>query len=638
MTSYGFAKWIEGARFFARPRAVNATCSGTDEQDTFSSCRASAAGKCEVPSDATIPGDACVCATVADYNKKFSACVLGTPYSACIDPNNDQIMATWSSEHCRNNSTPSATPTVKSTPTPKDTPTPSATPSAKSEPSSTPNPSTPGPLSEKPSEKPSRSSPPPSSPEPSSKPPSSTVQTSEHPSSSPEPTSEQHSSKTPQITPSEVPKPSFVPVTVVSRVPAMTTGGSTSSSSTHAPVPKWTGSGNLLQGYCATPEFSLLDGPTAYWAPIVGCVGDKPDCCPFDVPPSTIAGATGPVTIVITIPASQSSNIPTGSGGFPIPLQPAQATLDRCPDDYHSIGDGCCPSNYFPWSTAFGGQTPCYSTLPIAITPPPIPDSLAGTASATASAKPTSAIVNVVYAMQYPVKPSKGLTSNAKIGIGAGAGGAAIIFGALLWLLIWKHKAHKKDKALLESQNTSTRQSVALGNVRTPSTVSEPWKTNRNAGAGPPGGQSRFTEGLEPTLPNVGPPTAHTADWRPTGPQRTVSPPLPGTYTRNPISYAQQQRYPSPPLPEGYAEVQGQEVAQNRRYSNVSPPVPDPRYDAATGNLSELQGDAYVQGQGETYQQAPQMYARPQGQQWQQPPPPGTQTRYYDAPAGRYGT
>ncbi|KAF2792591.1 hypothetical protein K505DRAFT_307414, partial [Melanomma pulvis-pyrius CBS 109.77] len=127
----------------------------------------------------------------------------------------------------------------------------------------------------------------------------------------------------------------------------------------------WTGSGKLLQGYCAQPDYTILDGPTAYWAPVLGCVNDKSDCCPFNVPVQTSGGA----------------NI----AGFPS----AVASLDRCPDDYHSIGNGCCPSNYLLWSTAFAGQTPCYSTLLAAITPPPIPATLIRRAETT-SAKPTS--------------------------------------------------------------------------------------------------------------------------------------------------------------------------------------------------------------------------------------------------------
>jgi hypothetical protein len=48
--------------------------------------------------------------------------------------------------------------------------------------------------------------------------------------------------------------------------------------------------------------------------------------------------------------------------------------------------------------------------------------------------KPTSAIVNIVYAVQFPVLPSLGLSTGAiaGIGVGAGLGGIAIIFLSLL--------------------------------------------------------------------------------------------------------------------------------------------------------------------------------------------------------------
>ena len=107
----------------------------------------------------------------------------------------------------------------------------------------------------------------------------------------------------------EVPTPELVSVVVASQTSAI-------GSATHAPLAKWTGSGKLLQGYCAQPDYTLLDGPTAYWAPVLGCIGDKSDCCPFEV-------------------ATQ-----TTKGQFPS----AQAVLDRCPDDYQSISNGCCPS------------------------------------------------------------------------------------------------------------------------------------------------------------------------------------------------------------------------------------------------------------------------------------------------------
>ena len=88
-------------------------------------------------------------------------------------------------------------------------------------------------------------------------------------------------------------------------------------------------------------------------------------------------------------------------------------------------------SNYQPWGTGLGGVTPCYSPLRATITPLPL---AAGLAPVSAM-KPTSAVVNVVWAMQYPVAgPLSGeLSAGAKAGIGAGrvAATAYLAFRAL---------------------------------------------------------------------------------------------------------------------------------------------------------------------------------------------------------------
>lgn len=330
-----------------------------------------------------------------------------------------------------------------------------------------------------------------------------------------------------------------------------------------------------MQGYCATPEYTILDGPTVYWAPVVGCVGGKSDCCPFSVPASTVAptaAGTVPATITITILASaEASQQAVGaSGGFPIAVDPAQATLDRCPDDYQSVGDGCCPSNYLLWNTAFGGQTPCYSTLLNPLTPPPIPDSIiSAIASSATSQKPISAIVNVVYAIKYPVKPppKAGLATSAKIGIGAGAGGAALLFGLLISLLIWRHRVHKRDREALESLSgsgpglSSARHSTVTAAATARSRYSIPSK--------------EVAEWRQDVLPEVAPQPVrqYPVDWTPS-PGSGSPPPLGG---RN--DFVQQQqllqqqaglepRFPSPPIPGPYPS---QVELQGRPFPMVSP-------------------------------------------------------------------
>jgi hypothetical protein len=66
--------------------------------------------------------------------------------------------------------------------------------------------------------------------------------------------------------------------------------------------------------------------------------------------------------------------------------------------------------------------------------------------------KPTSAIINVVFAFQYPVQPAApGLSTGAQAGIGAGAGVAGIAIIALSILLVWRTRKHKKALAAIQA-------------------------------------------------------------------------------------------------------------------------------------------------------------------------------------------
>jgi len=121
--------------------------------------------------------------------------------------------------------------------------------------------------------------------------------------------------------------------------------------------------------------------------------------------------------------------------------------------------------SYWLWNTQIGGQVPCYSSLNKALVPPPMPDTLAY-ASATTSTdstssrqggvsgtitpapfprstapgnplKPTSAVVNMVFAMRYDLaaREEAAMKSGAKIGIGVGAAaGGVLILVAILFL------------------------------------------------------------------------------------------------------------------------------------------------------------------------------------------------------------
>jgi len=249
------------------------------------------------------------------------------------------------------------------------------------------------------------------------------------------------------------------------------------------------------------------------------------------------------------------------------------------------------------------------------MTPPPLPDSLiVANATGSESSNPTSAIVNVVYAMYYPVKPASepSLATNAKIGIGVGAGGAALVFVALLWLLLRKHLAHKRDRNTLKSISGmgSTRQSVAASSAV--GGVSE-WR--KGIPGSPTGG--RFYEGLEPlperpTLPEVENSQRYPADWRPG--QRTVSPisaPLPGSFVHRSMPSP-----PIPPIPEGFLEADGQHATYTYRYSNSASP----------GVMSEMEsnGRSELQSSDDLFLRQ-ELQGVPEGQGWQ----------YHEAPPGR---
>ena len=88
-----------------------------------------------------------------------------------------------------------------------------------------------------------------------------------------------------------------------------------------------------------------------------------------------------------------------------------------------------------------GGIIPCYSTVTNYLTPPPNPSATPITISGT-PVTVTSTIVNVVFARNYPVARSSGLTTSGKAGVGVGAGIAAlglVGFGLLL-LRRWRKK------------------------------------------------------------------------------------------------------------------------------------------------------------------------------------------------------
>jgi hypothetical protein len=109
---------------------------------------------------------------------------------------------------------------------------------------------------------------------------------------------------------------------------------------------------------------------------------------------------------------------------------------------------------------------PCYSSLDAHLSAPPIPDTLVDGGAMTTmdsssigspttmvpkltmSQKPTSAILNIAYAMQYPLadEPKPVLSRPAKIGVGVGGSLAGVFLIALVWLVVRKIVKHRKTK------------------------------------------------------------------------------------------------------------------------------------------------------------------------------------------------
>jgi hypothetical protein len=101
-------------------------------------------------------------------------------------------------------------------------------------------------------------------------------------------------------------------------------------------------------------------------------------------------------------------------------------------------------SGYYKFTKKIAYQTPCFSYLPETTTPPPITVGLA--AIPTNTALPTSAIVNLVWAMSFNVtaEQPQTLSTGAVVGIGVGSGIAAIVIMAAVAYLFLRWRRKKK--------------------------------------------------------------------------------------------------------------------------------------------------------------------------------------------------
>lgn len=158
-----------------------------------------------------------------------------------------------------------------------------------------------------------------------------------------------------------------------------------------------------------------------------------------------------------------------------------------------------------------GGQVPCYSSLKQFLSPPAVPSSgyqtpisipltaLTSTTSSESSGKPTSAIVNVVYAIQYPLASTQGLSTGAKAGIGAGAGIGALAIIGLAGALIWRTKKHNRDKRSFASAQAPAPGSTAgLGPINGTESLQTPSSLLPQEAYFPPPQMQKLQQGYPP--------------------------------------------------------------------------------------------------------------------------------------------
>lgn len=140
----------------------------------------------------------------------------------------------------------------------------------------------------------------------------------------------------------------------------------------------------------------------------------------------------------------------------------AQSTFSQSvkfPDE-QAANSTFLPSGYYKFTREVASQTPCFSSLAVTAVPPPITVGLAANPSDTS--RPTSAIVNLAWAMAYKVKTEPTpLSKGAVVGIGVGASLAAIaiIAGAAFVCLRWRRQSRRAGAEHLDSHLGMTYES-----------------------------------------------------------------------------------------------------------------------------------------------------------------------------------
>ncbi|KJR89622.1 uncharacterized protein SPSK_06063 [Sporothrix schenckii 1099-18] len=346
--------------------------------------------------------------------------------------------------------------------------------------------------------------------------------------------------------------------------------------------PRFQSTGSLLQDECASTQFTLIeDSSTVYWAAYIGCASNQPQCCPWTASseffPATVTKDTTVTVTATGTPGATGTNVALNA--FPQPANRDQGVLKACASDYYSISGQCCPSNYWPFTRDLGGQTPCYSSLPAVTEAPTLTAGLVG--EPTNTQKPTSAVVNVVWAMSYPVASKGGLSAGAIAGI---AVAAVVVVAALAVLSFFLFRARRKNKQLqTQAQAQAQTQQVPAGQLAPPQAVA------------PEGGVVAGAAAV---------PLAYDADK----PQGVAQVPPAGGYVYPQQQYPQQQypqqQYAQPGFPQqGYAQAGYVQPGYADPRASLAPSSATPTSQlvsqtTGTTNVSELSTQALVGGGG----------------------------------------
>lgn len=119
------------------------------------------------------------------------------------------------------------------------------------------------------------------------------------------------------------------------------------------------------------------------------------------------------------------------------------------------------------------------------------PSPSAAAPATTSNQKPTSAVINIIFAVQFPLQSSPNLSTSAKAGIGVGATIAGFAIFTLTGLLIWRTRKQKRAKRRLAATPQSTEpdaNSNALGQSGTTAVSSSyayPKRTELQTDGGP---------------------------------------------------------------------------------------------------------------------------------------------------------